>query len=346
MGKPNGAFPFFTSSPEQARWTDTPRFPSECLVFGTGGGASVHHAAIPFDASADCLIATPVSSRRVDCRFVLHYLTWNIAALEAGFRGAGLKHISRSYIESIPIPLPSVPEQLRTSEVLDHARSLRARRLASFDLLDRLKQSLFVDMFGDPVKNDMGWPVAKVADLCNLVRGSSPRPQGDKRYFGGSVPRLMVADITRDGWNVTPRIDSLTVEGAKRSRPVKAGTVVMAVSGNVGLVSRLAVDACVHDGFVAFTGLDGSRCDASYLLAMLHYSKSLHDRKKAGAIFINLTTADIKSMILPLPPIASQREFSRRLLRVDNLTELFNHSRTRLDAMLTSLQQRAFCGAL
>src|SRR5258706_164808 len=99
------------------------------------------------------------------------------------------------------------------------------------------------------------WPTKRVEEICNLVRGSSPRPKGDSRFFGGPIPRLMIEDITRDGWLVTPRVDSLTELGATMSRPVKAGTIVMAVSGNIGLCAQLAVDACIHDGFVAFKEL-------------------------------------------------------------------------------------------
>jgi len=54
----------------------------------------------------------------------------------------------------------------------------------------------------------------KLGNLCDVVRGSSPRPKEDPRFYGGSVPRLMVADLTRDGRLATPRIDSLTEEGA------------------------------------------------------------------------------------------------------------------------------------
>lgn len=165
-------------------------------------------------------------------------------------------------------------------------------------------------------------------------------------FFGGPVPRLMVADITRDGWLVTPSIDSLTIEGAKRSRPVPRGTVVMAVSGNIGLVSRLAIDACVHDGFVAFAGLDESKCEPGFLLATLHLSKALHDKNKAGAIFINLTTTDIKAMSLPLPPIQLQRDFARRIAAVEKLKATHRASLAELDALFASLQHRAFRGEL
>jgi hypothetical protein len=345
-GQQDGAFPFFTSSSDQSRWTDAPVYSDEALVFATGGAAAVHHVTGPFAASADCLVASPSPSSLIDARYAYRYLTYNINAIEAGFRGAGLRHVSKSFIQGLNIPVPRLSEQRRIVEILDKADALRAKRHDALARLDTLTQSIFVDMFGDPVRNDKNWPLATVASLCALVRGSSPRPQGDPMFFGGPVPRLMVADITRDGWSVTPRIDSLTIEGAKRSRPVPAGTIVMAVSGNVGLVSQLAVDACVHDGFVAFMNLDVNRCQPGFLLALLHYSKAAHERHKAGAIFINLTTTDIKAMRLPLPPIALQREFYGRMMSFDTLKTAQLAAQTKLEMLFASLQLRAFSGDL
>ncbi len=341
-----GRFPFYTSSPKQTKWTDTPHFDAEALVFATGGAAAVHHAAVPFSTSSDCLVAAPRRADVVHPRFSYHYLKWNIGALEAGFRGAGLRHVSKGFIEELPLPLLPLSEQRRIAGILDKAAALRALRVAAYSRLDTLTQSIFLDMFGDPVRNDKAWPLGTISSLCDLVRGSSPRPQGDPRFFGGPVPRLMVADITRDGWLVTPRIDSLTIDGAKRSRPVPAGTVVMAVSGNIGLVSQLAIDACVHDGFVAFTNLRRDRCEPEYLLALLHYSKALHEKNKAGAIFTNLTTTDVKAMRLPLPPRTLQQEFLRRLMSLNALRAAQLRAGADLDTLLAALQHRAFRGDL
>lgn len=260
--------------------------------------------------------------------------------------GAKMPRMVMSEFWKYQVPLPPLDEQRRIAAILDKADTLRTKRREALAQLDRLAQSIFVDMFGDPVRNDKNWPTRSVSEICELVRGSSPRPQGDPKYFGGPIPRLMVADITRDGWLVTPRIDSLTVEGAKRSRPVKAGTVVMAVSGNVGLVSRLAVDACVHDGFVAFNSLDEETCTAEYLLAVLHYSKSRHEKSKAGAIFINLTTTDIKAMDLPIPTLELQRKFSSRLRAVREVETRLAENACLTDALFESVQHRAFQGEL
>jgi restriction endonuclease S subunit len=266
--------------------------------------------------------------------------------LSAVITGAAQPQITRQSLAPLRIRFPAPVEQRRIAAILDQADALRAKRREALAQLDNLTQSIFIEMFGDPVRNERGWPPMYVSELCKLVRGSSPRPQGDPKFFGGPVPRLMVADITRDGWLVTPKIDSLTLDGAKRSRPVIAGTVVMAVSGNIGLVSRLAIDACVHDGFVAFTGLDDSKCEPGFFLALLHFSKSAHEKSKAGAIFINLTTSDIKAMEIPLPPMELQRQFNQRLNKLNKLRSTAQTALTELNTLFASLQHRAFRGEL
>jgi type I restriction enzyme S subunit len=140
----------------------------------------------------NAMAAVPTS--RVESRFLYHFLrTVDFYKLASATTVPALR---KSELERIRIPVPSLAEQRRIAEVLDRADALRAKRRASLAQLDFLTQSFFLDLFGDPVRNDREWPTGRVSELCELVRGSSPRPQGDPRFFGGPVPRLMVADIT------------------------------------------------------------------------------------------------------------------------------------------------------
>ena len=165
------------------------------------------------------------------------------------------------------------------------------------------------------------WNTIKLGKLTTVVRGSSPRPQGDSRYYGGAIPRLMVADVTRDGMFVIPKIDFLTEEGAKLSRPMKKGDVVMVVSGAPGLPGILAVDACIHDGFVGFRDLDTQIVSNTYLFHYLKYINKITDAQAGGAIFRNLTTDQIKEFDIDYPPLAEQKQIvdilSDRLSTVD-----------------------------
>ena len=117
-----------------------------------------------------------------------------------------------------------------------------------------------------------------IESLCELVRGSSPRPSGDPRYYGGNVPRLMVKDVSRDGMYVTPKIDFLTEDGALKSRPMKKGDLVIAVSGDPGEPSILNVDACIHDGFVGLRNLKNELVFSPYLYRYFKFNKEQNNK--------------------------------------------------------------------
>jgi type I restriction enzyme S subunit len=181
----------------------------------------------------------------------------------------------------------------------------------------------------------------KVKDICTLVRGSSPRPQGDARYYSGSVPRLMIEDITRDGMYVTPRTDSLTEAGAALSRPMKKNDLVMTVSGRTGVPAILNVDACIHDGFVGFRELSK---DVS-VVYLYHYFSFLTDKtnsQSVGAIFKNLTTDQIKELDVPLPTLGIQKQIADTLDKADALRQKDQQLLQKYDELAQSIFYEMF----
>ena len=177
-------------------------------------------------------------------------------------------------------------------------------------IIDGAKQ--VVGNYKPTFKIDPEWEKVKVEELCNLVRGSSPRPKGDKKFYGGKIPRLMISDITRDGMYTSPKKDSLTEIGARLSRPMKKGDVIMAVSGNPGLPTILAIDACIHDGFVGFKDLSSSILPEFLYFLLLHY-KDTNNIQSIGAVFKNLNTNQIKRFDIPVPSIQVQRKIVTKI---------------------------------
>lgn len=182
----------------------------------------------------------------------------------------------------------------------------------------------------------------KLGELCDLVRGSSPRPKSDMRFYGGTVPRLMVADLTRDGKLVSARIDTLTELGAKQSRPMTQGDVVIAVSGAPGLPAILAHDACIHDGFVGLRKLDRKRLNADFLYAYLIFIRATNSGQAVGAIFKNLTSDQIKGIEIPELPLAEQKRIAGILDAADALRAKRRQSLAQLDALLQSTFSNLF----
>jgi len=185
------------------------------------------------------------------------------------------------------------------------------------------------------------WEVTSLGKLGSVIRGASPRPKGDKRFYGGRIPRLMVEDVTRDRKFVTPRLDFLTEEGAKRSRPCKLGTLTVVCSGTpnvVGTPSFLAVDACIHDGMMALVNIL-PRVVPDYLFHQLcSYQDKLYKSATHGGTFVNLTTTGFRAFQVVLPPtVAEQRAIATALSDVDALLSGLN----RLIAKKRDLKQAA-----
>ena len=311
------------------------------------GVALVNGAHHGMTASTGYCVLRP-DKDKLDSKFLFHWVKTGVFVqrMVDVATGANYPAVSDAKVKASKIPLPPLGEQKRIAGILDAVDALRAKRREALAQLDTLIQSTFLDMFGDPVSNPMGWEEHEVEKVCRLVRGSSPRPKGDPQFYDGPVPRLMVSDITRDGFWVTPRIDSLTEAGAKKSRRVPAGTVVMAVSGEVGVVATVQYPCCVHDGFVAFLDLDESVFDSRFFMFQFHSLKMTHERRKAGAIFQNLTTRDIKAMRLPTPTIDLQHRFAAVVESVERQKADQRTHLAELDTLFASLQSRAFRGDL
>ena len=210
--------------------------------------------------------------------------------------GVAQANLSSKWVADYKIPLPPLEVQQEiVAEIEGYQKVIDGARA----VLDHYRPHI-------PIHPD--WPISDLGDLCTIVRGSSPRPQGDSRYFGGPVPRLMVADITRDGMYSTPKIDSLTEEGATKSRPMQKGDVIITVSGNPGLPTILAIDACIHDGFVGLRELKREQVTPEFLYYYLVASHAHHGSQSVGTVFKNLTTDQIREFKIPLPPLATQQQ--------------------------------------
>lgn len=189
------------------------------------------------------------------------------------------------------------------------------------------------------------WSTKKVGEVADVIRGASPRPKGDKRYYGGSVPRLMVEDVTRDGKYVTPSVDSLTEEGAKLSRPCSKGTLTLVCSGTVGVPSILAVDACIHDGFLGLVRVS-KKTSIDYLYHFFTtQQEKFNNSATHGGVFTNLTTDGVKEFLIAFPSTyKEQTVIANALSDTDALLSELEKLITKKQAIKTATMQQLLTG--
>jgi type I restriction enzyme, S subunit len=242
--------------------------------------------------------------------------------------GAHGRHWISTY-SKIKVSVPEPEEQQKIADCLSSLDELIAAQARKVGALKTHKKGLMQRLFPDdgttqpsvrfPEFESAGnWDVRRLDSIGRVIRGASPRPQGDPRYYGGPVPRLMVQDVTRDGKWVTPRIDSLTNEGAKLSRPCLAGTLTIVCSGTVGVVSFLAIDACIHDGFLALIDIDETIATRDFLYHSLSSLRlQFEEGATHGGVFTNLTTSVIQQFQIKCPPTAEQQRIAACLSDLD-----------------------------
>ena len=128
--------------------------------------------------STEFHVARPKSCS-LDDRYLYHFLRQPAVRDEGERRmtgSGGQKRVPKAFLEELDIPLPPVTEQRRIAAILDKADALRTKRREAITKLDQLLQSVFLEMFGDPVTNPKGWPKASMQSMMSIVRGGSPRP--------------------------------------------------------------------------------------------------------------------------------------------------------------------------
>ena len=190
------------------------------------------------------------------------------------------------------------------------------------------------------------WENPKLGERMEIFRGASPRPQGDPRYYGGSVPRLMIQDVTRDGKYAFPKIDFLTEEGAKKSRFLKKGSIVLSCSGTrVAIPGILGVDACIHDGWLAFKNF--KEVDTDFLFNLF---VKLHERMQGsattGGVFNNLTTSIVRDLKMGFPTLPEQQKIAAFLSAVDEKIQQLSRKKELLEQYKKGIMQELFAGNL
>lgn len=168
------------------------------------------------------------------------------------------------------------------------------------------------------------WDVKHFGDLGTVVRGGSPRPAGNSRYFDGDfIPWLTVGSLTNIPISqllVTDTATMLTEEGAKHSRALQQGTLVIVNSGakTLGVSKVLAVTCCANDGIAALVNQSGG--DKRFLCYFLNSQiNRLREVVAAGNDQLNLNTGRIALIAVPFPKESEQRAIAEALSDVDGL---------------------------
>jgi len=288
-------------------------------------------------------------SPHVHIEYLAYYL--KIRGLNDVISGSAQPQITRQNLKKIKIPLPPLETQKKIAEILDAADTLRQKTKTLIEKYDQLTQSLFLEMFGDPVNNPKKWDKKRFEDLvdsdCPLTYGIVQ--PGEKVIDG--IPCVRPVDLTsqfisaKSIKTIDPKISK------KYNRTIlKGGEILLSVRGSIGAIS-IARDsllgANVTRGIVPiwFNKELANKLFFYHLYKTQRIQQQIKELSK-GATLIQINLKDLRGIELISPPLHLQNQFAERVQAIEGQKAKAQAALEKSEELFQSLLQRAFKGEL
>lgn len=282
----------------------------------------------------------------IDKFFLKYAVTSKLAAMAEQVHGATMKHIVKKDFDNTLIPYPPLSTQIAIVTELDKINELIRLKKEQLKDFDNLAQSLFYEMFGDPVENEKGWEVKKIGDLALVKTGPFGSMLHKEDYICDGIP--LVNPVHMKDFKIVPDLD-FTISKEKASGLenylLKSNDVVFARRGDIG---RCAIVSEAEQGFICGTGSLFVRFSKEiesifimYIIRCDSFSKHLISKAK-GATMLNINSNTIANLRIPLPPLSLQRLFAQRIEQIEREKSEVQKSIQDLETLLASRMQYWF----
>lgn len=259
--------------------------------------------------------------------------------------------VNKSRFSELKISVPPLEEQRRIAAILDQAETLRTQRRTALALLDSLTQSLFLDMFGDLQTNSRNFEFSELGTVVKVIGGFAFKSE-DFSEIG--FPVIRISNLVNGSVDLSDAV-KISPEKLKKGAAfqINPTDILMAMSGattgkiaTVGHIANSPIYQNQRVGNFRITNI--SKINTAYLLGILQsqFYQSHIWNLAGGAAQPNISSGQLESALIPLPPLPLQQTFATRIAAIEALKATHRRALAALDALFASLQQRAFAGAL
>ena len=268
--------------------------------------------------------------------------------------GAAQPNISTKTIGELQIPLPPLEQQKKIAEILDNADTYRQLTKALIAKYDELTQSLFLDMFGDPVKNEKGWEFIELKK-CTTKIGSGSTPRGGKESYQDSGISLIRSMNIYDNQFKYENLAFISDEQADKLKnvTVERDDVLFNITGasvcRCSVVPENVLPARVNQ-HVSILRAKTNLILPKFLMHVLISENVKRNLLKVGsaggAIMEAITKEQLEKYEIPVPSLILQNQFAERVQAIETQKAQAQASLEKAEELFNSLLQRAFKGEL
>ncbi len=274
---------------------------------------------------------------------LLNYVKYFLVKLDLSHcvSGATIPHIYFKDYGKELIPVPTIEEQQSIVSELDEINNLLSLKRKELETYDKLAQSLFYEMFGDPVQNEKGWEVRKLGEIGEIITGSTPSMKDESNYSSNDYCFVKPSDLPDKGIEYLTSSESFMSEkGFSNSRSLEPGSVLVSCIGSIGKISILKVKAASNQQINAITPF--GLVDSVYLAYAIYGMKDymVHIANAPVVPIINKTT--FSKFQIPLPPLSLQQLFAQRIEAIEEQKANVKTAIEKLETLLAARMQYWF----
>jgi type I restriction enzyme S subunit len=291
------------------------------------------------------LAAIRANEKRANTKYLLYFLRFHEAALTLQGTGSTFDAISREDLNEIRLPLPPLPEQRHLAALLDKADRLRRLRRYALELSDTYLQSVFLEMFGDPVRNPKDWSIVKLETIGDLDRGRSKhRPRNEPALYGGPYPFIQTGDISNSSGYIKSHKQTYSEAGLTQSKMWPSGTLCITIAANIAKTAVLTFDACFPDSVVGFVPND--QTNVEYVQTWFAFNQESLEDVAPESAQKNINLEILRELNIALPPLNLQKQYAHITQKYERLRAQQREALRQAEMLFGALLQRAFSGEL
>lgn len=234
-------------------------------------------------------------------------------------KGAAQKNLDMKAFKEMLIPVPPLSVQESIVSELDMLSGIISKHKALQEEYDRLEQSIFYDMFGDPVTNEKGWEVKKLEEVASIGTGSTPDRKNES-YYNGNIPWVKSTEVCNEEIFKTQEYISEEALTHSNCTIYPKDCILMAMYGQGktrGQVGILRIEACTNQAVAAI--IHDKTINTTFLFEQLKHK--YHDIRAManGCNQSNLNLSIVKSIKIIVPPLSLQQSFADKISAIEQM---------------------------
>lgn len=285
----------------------------------------------------------------VDVEYLYYWFIKNQQLLENVSNSAVVPILNNRSLKKIPFKYPPLKTQQHIAGILDDAAALRDKTAQLLTEYDLLSQSIFLEMFGDPVINEKGWEELRMDEICiKVTDGTHDTPERlteGVKFITGKHIRSYVIDYDNSDY-VTQDVHE---EIYRRCNPELNDVLYTNIGANLGTAALNTVSYEFSMKNVALLKCDDTMIIGRYLEYFLN-SKNMKEKilwiSSIGGAQKFLSLAQLRKLKTLIPPIELQNEFADKIAMIEQQKALAKQELQESEDLFNCLLQQAFKGEL